>query len=516
MNRRNFLQAAARAAAVSVLPGVPDALPAIGEELRKPEALPNRAQDAKPNVILIILEDWGPYLSCYGETLMHTPNLDRLATEGRRYNRAFTSAPVCSPGRSSLMTGMSQYSVHSEQHRTPEPKPKLPPGVKSLPELFRDSGYFTALGCGYSAKIDLNFEFPEKEIYLGDDWSKRKPGQPFFAHLTLNGTHRTWKGDPSRPIDPARVTLPPWYPDSPLTRRDWAMGLESAQVSDRLFGEIVARLKREGIYDNTVIVVTADHGIALPRGKQFLYDEGLRIPLIIHWPARAKPGTASDELVSNVDIVPTILSIAGLPAPQYLQGRDLLDPSSPQRRFVFAARDKMDATHDAMRAVRSKDFKYTLNLMPERPYCQFNAYKERSYPGLALMNVLHLQGKLPPEQDAFMQPVKPPEELYDLRKDPREIHNVAQDPAYAAVIKEMRAELAKWRKSVGDPGVTAVFRKGGWPTKYPTRSLAEWQGILAEWENYVLRGGPMPKITEPDGFTPEAEMLQQKKENKKK
>lgn len=435
---------------------------------------PALAQGEKPNVILIILEDWGPYLGCYAEKLMHTPNLDRLAAEGRRYSWCFTSAPVCSPGRSSLMTGMSPYSVHSEQHRTPAPKPKLPAGVKSLPELFRDAAYFTALGCGYSAKIDLNFDFPTREIYLGDDWSKRKPGQPFFAHLTLPRTHRPWQGDSSHPIDPAKVSLPPWYPDSPLTRKDWAIGLESAQVSDQSFGEIVTRLKREGLYESTAIIVTADHGIALPRGKQFLYDEGLRIPLIIRWPSRAKAGTVSDELVSNLDIVPTILGIVGLPIPKTLQGRDILDASSSPRRYIFAGRDKMDSTHDAMRAVRSRDFKYILNLMPERPYCQFNDYKERSYPGLALMNVLHLQGKLSAEQDAFMEPTKPPEELYELREDPHEILNLARDPAYAAVLREMRVELEKWRKSVGDPGVTPEFRAGGWSSKYPTRSLAEW------------------------------------------
>jgi hypothetical protein len=121
------------------------------------------AQASKPNVLLIILEDWGPYLGCYGEKLMHTPHLDRLAAEGRRYNWCFTSAPVCSTGRSSLMTGMSQYTIHCQQHRTQD-KRKLPPGVKSLPELFRDAGYFTALGCGYSPKIDLNFEFPTRSL----------------------------------------------------------------------------------------------------------------------------------------------------------------------------------------------------------------------------------------------------------------------------------------------------------------------------------------------------------------
>ena len=455
------------------------------------------ASEPNPNVILINLEDWGPYLGCDGEKEMSTPNLDQLASEGRLYKYCFTSGPVCSVGRSALMTGMSQYSIHAEQHRTPAPKPMLPPGVKSVPELFRDAGYFTALGCGYSAKLDLNFEFASKDIYLGDDWSKRKAGQPFFAHLTLPGTHRAWRSDPKHPIDPAKVTLPKWYPDTPLTRKDWAMALESAQRSDELMGEIVARLKQEGIYDQTAIVITADHGVALPRCKQFLYDGGLRIPLIIRWPTRAKAGAVSEELVSNIDVIPTLLGIAGLPAPKNLQGRDILDSSSPPRQLIFAGRDKMDSTHDAMRTVRSKDFKYILNLMPERPYCQFNDYKERSYPGLALLNVLRLEGKLPPGQDAFMQPSKPAEELYDLRQDPDELHNLAKDPAHASTLQELRTALDQWRKSVGDAGVSEEFRKGGWPAKYPTRSLEDWRQILAQWEAHILRGGPAPSINAP-------------------
>jgi len=479
-------------------------------------AQPATAADRKPNVLLIILEDWGPYLGCYGQKVMHTPHLDQLAAEGCRYDACFSSAPVCSTGRSSLMAGMSQYSIHSEQHRTTDKRP-LPVGVKSLPELFRDAGYFTALGCGYSNKIDLNFEFHTAKIYLGDDWKQRQPGQPFFAHLTLIGTHRPWHSDRARPIDPARLTLPPWYPDTPLTRKDWALGLESAQNSDRLMGEIIARLKREGLYDNTAIVITADHGVALPRAKQFLYDEGLHIPLIIRWPAGVKPGTSSAELVSNLDIVPSVLGIAGLQAPRYLQGRNILDSTAPPRKFIFAGRDKMDATHDAMRAVRSKEFKYIMNLMPERPYCQFNDYKERSYPGLAVLNVLHLEGKLPPEQDAFMQPHKPPEELFDLRKDPHEIHNVAQDLAYANIVQEMRRELSDWRKSVGDPGVSDEFRKGGWAATYPTRSLEEWKQIEAQWKEHILRGGPRPTINAPAGYADDEGLVKSKKpKNRKK
>lgn len=474
---------------------------------------------ARPNILLIILEDWGPYLGCYGVKEVSTPNLDKLASEGCLYRNCFSMAPVCSVGRSTLMTGISQYSIHSEQHRVaPADKQALPPGVKSLPQIFRDAGYFTALGCcSYHGadKVDLNFKFSKDEIYLGKDWGERQPGQAFFAHATFLDTHRKWQHDPGHPVDPALVTLPAWYPDTPMTRADWAMGLESAQIDDRHFGEMIERLKSEGLYDNTIIVVTADHGIALPRGKQFLYDEGIHIPLIIRWPASIKPGTVEERLVSNIDIAPTILALAGLPIPPDMQGKDILDSAAGPRRFIFAGRDKMDDTHDAMRAVRSQDYKYILNLMPERPYAQFNSYKEASYPGLALMNVLHLEGKLPPAQDAFMQPVKPSEELYDVRKDSDEIHNLAADPAYAGVLQEMRAALDEWRKSVGDPGVSEDFRHTGWSPKYPTRTLSEWKPILSEWEEYVLNGGDFPRIKTPEEFKLPPEPGTKKKSTKK-
>jgi arylsulfatase A-like enzyme len=379
----------------------------------------------------------------------------------------------------------------------------LPKGVQSLPDLFRSAGYFTALGCGYSKKVDLNFNFDERVSYQGNDWSERKLGQPFYAHLTLLQTHRAWKGDKQRPINPKLVTLPLWYPDTPLTRKDWALGLESAQTSDRDIGDIVARLKREGLYDNTIIVITADHGIALPRAKQFIYDEGLHIPLIIRWPARIAPGGSSKELVSNLDVVPTILDLAGMPRPAYLQGRSLAAPGQKEPAYIFGGRDRMDDTHDASRTARSQKFRYILNLMPERAYCQYNQYKESSYPGLAVMNVLHLQGKLPPEQDAFMKEKKPSEELYDIRNDPSEIHNLADKPEYSETLNEFRTRLAKWRTAVGDFGVTPEFRSGGWPGIYPTRSLAEWLSIEAMWENHILHGGPKPAIARPPQFFPE-------------
>lgn len=470
-----------------------------------PLAVLRADETAKPNVLLIILEDWGPYLHCYGENAIHTPNLDQLASEGRLYKNCFSSAPVCSVGRSTLMVGLSQYTTHTEQHRTsPDQKPELPKGVQPLPDIFREAGYFTALGCGYANKLDLNFKFDQSVSYQGKDWSGRKPGQPFYAHLTLLQTHRPWRGDKQRPIDPTRVTLPQWYPDTPLTRQDWALGLESAQTSDRDIGAIVARLKKEGVYDNTIIVITADHGVALPRAKQFIYDEGLHIPLIIRWPARMKMGSVSGELVSNLDIVPTLLDLAGLPQRGGLQGRSLADESRKEPEFVFGGRDKMDDTHDASRTVRSRRFRYILNLMPERAYCQFNQYKEQGYPGLAVMNVLHLQGKLPPEQDAFMLDRKPEEELFDIERDPGEVHNLAGNPASAETLKRFREILAGWRMSVGDAGVTAGFRSGGWPGTYPTRPLSEWLQIESLWEKHVLHGAPNPQIAVPSRFLPMA------------
>ncbi len=466
-------------------------------------ATPAAESPAKPNVLLIILEDWGPYLGCYGLKEIYTPNLDKLASEGSLYKNCFSSGPVCSVGRSTLMVGLSQYTTHTQQHRTKNPKPNLPVGVKSIVDLFRDAGYFTALGCGYSRKVDLNFTFNESVSYQGKDWLERKPGQPFYAHLTLMQTHRSWAGDAQRPIDPKSVTLPAWYPDTPLTRKDWALGLESAQTSDRDIGDIVARLKKEGVYDNTIIVITADHGVALPRGKQFIYDEGLQIPLIIRWPSRLAAGRVSEELVSNLDIVPTILDLAGMPRPTYLQGRSLVDPGQKEPTYIFGGRDKMDDTHDASRTVRSREFRYILNLMPERAWCQFNSYKERSYPGLAVMNVLHLQDKLPPEQDAFMKDKKPEEELFDIKIDPSEVHNLAADSKYAETLKEFRSQLAKWRVKVGDTGVTAAFRAGGWPGTYPTRSLDEWIGIESMWTNHILQGGKKPNISQPPQYFPE-------------
>lgn len=468
---------------------------------------------SRPNILWITIEDWSPDLSCYGTKGIHTPYVDRLAAQGIRYERAFTTSPVCSTSRSAMMTGFHQNYIGAHQHREYDKKP-LPYGIKPIPHLLAEAGYYTAL---MSWKTDCNF-LPDKrsKLFMGTDWKNRQPGQPFFARITFGGTHRSWKRDPQRPIHIDDVEIPPYYPDTPFVRRDWANGLEQMQLVDREVGALLKRLDDEGLTDNTLVFFIGDHGRCHIRGKQFLYDGGIRIPMIMRWPGKVASDQVSQDMVMSLDICATILEAANITPPVPLHGRSLFSEAVKQRQYVFAARGRMGDTHDAMRAIRSKDHKLILNLMPERAWCQYSGYKEGAYPVLAEMNVLNLQGKLTPEQAAFFAPTKPEVELFDLRSDPHEVKNVADDPKYAAVKATLLAELEGWRRNViQDQGVSedfrAVnvfpekcpadsvdawvaensskydFRKYGVPGWYPTRSLAEWQKARAKWEPYVFR-----------------------------
>lgn len=467
----------------------------------------------RPNILWITIEDWSPELSCYGTPGIHTPHVDKLASQGIRYETAFTTSPVCSTSRSAMMTGFHQNFIRAHQHRTHE-KQALPHCIHPIPHLLRDAGYFTAL---MSRKTDCNFIPTEKaKLFEGTDWSQRKPDQPFFARITFGGTHRKWNRDPQRPIDEQDVELPPYYPNTAFFRRDWANGLEQMQLVDRQIGELLKRLDDEGLSESTLVFFIGDHGRCHIRGKQFLYEGGIRIPMIVRWPGKIAPGQVSDSLVMSIDICATVLEAAGVDAPVPLHGKSLFSASVKKRGFVFAARDKMDETHDSMRAIRSKDHKLILNLMPERPWCQYNRYKEGAYPMLAMMNVMNLKGQLSAAQARFFAPRKPEVELYDLSRDPHEVENVADDPAYAAIKTKMLQELQQWRTDViDDQGVSPEFRAigvypdtppegsvdkwveqnsakvdfnmHGWPAWYPTRTLSQWEEAVELWKPYVFR-----------------------------
>ncbi len=435
-----------------------------------------------PHVVWIFAEDMGPDLSCYGVKAAKTPNLDRLAAEGMRFNRAYVTAPVCSTSRSAMITGMHQLAIGAQQHRTPGKKP-LPGAVQPFPVLLRKAGYFT--GQMISKKTDFNFQHDVKEIFQGGDW-KEAAGKPFFVQITYGNTHRAWKNYKEIEVDPAAVEVPPYYPDTPLVRRDIANGLEEIQMMDQAVGRLLQRLEDEGLAKNALVVFIGDNGRCDPRGKQFLYEGGVRVPLILRWPGKIAPGTVSDDLVSSIDVTATVLAASGVGVPEWMHGRDLLAPDRKKRETVFFARDKMDDTHDAMRACRDARYKYILNLMPERAWCQLNEYKEKQYPILALLNVMNLKGELNPVQAHFMQARKPEEELYDLETDPHETRNLAADPAHAATLERLRKAVADWRVEVKDPGVGDEFRKGGWPSAYPTKPLEAWESRLKQWEQQLL------------------------------
>lgn len=429
--------------------------------------------DRPPNIVWIMLEDWGLDLGCYGTKGIETPPVtDQLASEGERYTNAFCTSPVCSTSRSAMLTGYHQNYIGAEQHRTAKEdlKPLPPREVRPMPLLLKEAGgYFTALM--NSNKTDANFSGDLG--FMGKDWKERDKGQPFFAQITLQGTHRKWHRDPKNPIDPATIELPPYYVDTPFARRDWANGLEQMQICDREIGEILERLKKEKLEENTLIFLIGDNGRCHIRGKQFLYDPGLQVPpLIIKWPGKVTPpGKVNTDLVQTIDITATILDVAGVDPPhESMHGKSLFKDESKNRKYIFAARDRMGGTHDAMRTIRSKKYKLIHNLMPERAWLQYSGYKEDMYPPmLAEMNILNMEGKLNEDQAKFFAPPTKPEfELYDLENDPpHELKNLANDPYFGAIKDQLLEELYVWRKSINDQGVAKNLEKGDYHLNTP-------------------------------------------------
>jgi len=435
------------------------------------------ANSGRPNILFILAEDIGPQLACYGEPLVRTPNLDALAARGVRYTRAFTTAPVCSASRSAFMTGMYQTTIGAHQHRTwAWNKRPLPDGVRTLPDYFRSAGYYTAnlsaqagkakkggagglrlTGASGSGKTDLNFLV--EKLFDGNDWNQRAAGQPFFAQITIQESHKGdgWtfarsKDSPVGHVDADKVKLPPYYPNHPIAREEYANYLDAISLMDSFVGQVLARLEREGLAQNTIVVFIGDNGACQFRSKQFLYDGGIHVPLLIAWPDRRRAGNVDQQLVSGIDVSAALLGFAGVKPGPVFQGRNFLAPGATPRDHIFAARDRMDASTDRMRAVRTEQWKYIRNYFPAIPYQQANAYKEKQYPTWNLVKELGRAGKLTPEAALFAAERKPIEELFDLSADPHEVRNLAADPAHAATLRELRGLVDQWVLESGDKG----------------------------------------------------------------
>jgi uncharacterized sulfatase len=423
----------------------------------------------RPNILWLSAEDINAHFGCYGDPNAMTPNLDQLAREGVRYTNAYTAAGVCAPCRSTIITGMYQTSIGTMHMRS---SAVLPDSIKPFPIYLRNSGYY----CTNNSKTDYQFKAPKEtwdESSGKAHWKKRKESnKPFFAVFNFTGCHESGiAGDakyksvtkglsPGERQDPAKLkTLPPYYPDTPRVREDWKRNYELITAMDAWVGNHITALKEAGEYENTIIVYWSDHGVGLPRAKRWLYDSGTRIPLIVRIPEKfrtsgqGKPGTVDEQLISSIDFGNTALNLAGLPAPPLTQGRAFLGENlSPQRDYIFGARDRMDERYDIIRSVRDKRYRYIRNYEPLKPYFQYMNTPEKGATMKELRRVAKT-GKMPPAMKLFMADRKPVEEFYDLQNDPHEINNLATDPKYKEQLEKFRKVHKQWIKETRDLGL---------------------------------------------------------------
>ena len=424
------------------------------------------AAHRRPNILWLVIDDMGADFSCYGEKLIETPHIDRLAREGTRFTNAFLTAPVCSPARSSLITGMYQTTIGANNHLSGRGKRKihLPGKVVPIPVLFQKAGYTTTNGAYPKkskgpGKTDYNFEW-DRAIYDGGVLAERKEDRPFFSQLQLWGGKNRHGDQWVREVapkalgtltDPENVKLPPYYPRDPVILEDWAQYLDTVRYTGQLVGQIIDQLEKEGVLDETIIILFGDNGISHARGKQFLYDEGIHTPLIIRGPGIER-GKIRDDLVEHIDLAAMSLALAGVRVPEWMQGNDILAQDYQPKEAVYAARDRCGETVDMIRSVRTKQYKYIRNFFPDRPLLQPTNYKDTKQI-LIRLRELHAAGKLNKLQEELLfAPQRTPEELYDIKVDPYETINLAGNPQYRRVLKSMRRRLKTWMKDTHDPG----------------------------------------------------------------
>ena len=419
------------------------------------------AASPPPNIVWIIADDMSPDTAAYGLRDVKTPHLDRLAAEGRRYTRAYATAPVCSSSRSAFILGISKIITRIQPQHVENPKLLADP-YRHIPALLRDAGWFVtnaaAPGTMRSGRVikkgktHYNFAHDPAQMFDGDDWRKRRPGQPFFAQFQITEPHRPFPIPESYDATAlAALTLPANYPDHPLMRRDWYAYQRSVETVDQRVGAILAQLAEAGVLDHTLVFFFADHGRPMPWGKQWLTVEGLHVPLLVRGPG-VTAGSVESRLVSLIDLAPTALAQAARPKPSWMDGRALLGATFPDRPHVFAARDRCGDASDRIRVVITPDHLLVQNFFPAVSRLNWSGYKEASYPGLPLLRVLSAAGKLNPLQDLWCQPTRAALELYDLRRDPAGLHNVATAPAHAPTVATLGRALDAWIRATGDRG----------------------------------------------------------------
>ena len=427
---------------------------------------------SKPNILWIYLEDTSPLLSCYGNSLISTPNIDKLAENGIRFNNAIMPAPVCSASRSSIITGMMSTTLGLHNHhssRTEESAIYLPDSVKTIPEVFKKAGYFTF----NNGKDDYNFTYDRKDLYDQDymlhplygksgvrlEIPDLKDKEPFFGQIQLYGGKEifssTFKERVKSPVDRTKIELPPYLPDYPAIIEEYANHLDAIQITDESVGEIINKLSENEILENTIIFFFSDHGMRLTRHKQFLYEGGIHVPLIIadfRKTGILESDKVDRELISGIDLGTSSLALAGIPIPEYMEGGNFFDKSIKPRDYVISTRDRCDFTIDRIRSVRSKEYKYIRNFMTDRPYLQPTYMDADGVEFVKVMKQLYAENKLDTVQARFVSDERPAEELYNLREDPFELNNIAGNIKYSEILQQYSTVLDEWIEKTDDQG----------------------------------------------------------------
>ena len=443
----------------------------------------NRTANLQPNILWITCEDLSPILGCYGDRVANTPNIDLFAQNAVRFTNAYASAPICTPARSSLITGVYASSMGTHHLRGVVPKSDK---IKCFTEFLRERGYY----CTNNVKEDYNFITPEEAWDESSDsahWRNRKPGQPFFSVFNFMVTHQSQTRygieklneinstlDEKDRITPDDVEIPPYYPDTPIVRNNIASLYTQVHIMDKKFQEILNQLEEDGLRENTIIFFYSDHGTGLPRGKGYLHDTGIKVPLIIEFPEKykhyspAKAGAFSDELVNFIDFPPTVLSLTGIDPPKYMQGNPFLGQYRKNSNdYVISIRDRRDEVLMFSRSIRTDKYHYIRNFLPHSPRMQRNFYSEITPIRQELRRLDNL-GLLQSNEDWLMEDSVPVDELYDTETDPHELNNLAQEAEHLEIMELLKRNLFSWMVETKDLGLVPEYEmieksKGGAP-----------------------------------------------------
>lgn len=431
------------------------------------------ATSSRPNILWITLEDVSADLGCYGNDYANTPRIDALATQGLRYSRCWANAGMCAVARATLITGMYPPSTSAQNMRS---RVTLPESIKAYSQYFREAGYY----CSNHTKTDYNWEAPSEAWDSMDanwrqhGWNGRSGGQPFFTVINITDTHSSqiyWRGEekwkrryealaPAHRHDPDQAPVPPFYPDTPAFRADIARYYDNLSYADLLVGEILDQLEADGLAEDTIVFLYSDHGRGMPRTKGWCFETSLRVPFIVRMPERfqalspAEPGSTIDRLVSFVDFAPTAMELCQIDIPDNMQGVPFLGNSVPPAKpYAFAYRDRMDERVDLIRAVTDGRYKYIRNYLPHLPWFH---HQTRQYPSTQPSYLIWHQmantGELSGDAAIYMARERPREQLFDLESDPYELNDLAEDPAHAAKLEELRRALRDWQDEILDLG----------------------------------------------------------------